>query len=124
MALRRELGQLYLTVEPLAGLARVALAQQNRVQALAHVERILDQLQTCPTLDGTDEPLRVYLTCYRALRANRDPRAGEILEAAYRLLQERATCINDERLRRSFLENVAVHREILTAWQEDSPSRF
>ena len=79
---------------------------------------ILDQLKTRPTLDGTDEPLRVYLTCYLVLRANHDPRAREILDAAYRLLQERATHIDDEELRRSFLENVAAHREIARAWQE------
>jgi tetratricopeptide (TPR) repeat protein len=118
LLLRRELDQHYLTAEPLAGLARVALTREDRIQALAHVETILDQLKTRPTLDGTDEPLRVYLTCYLVLRANHDPRAREILDAAYRLLQERATHIDDEELRRSFLENVAAHREIARAWQE------
>jgi hypothetical protein len=77
------------------------------------VETILEQMRARPTLDGTDEPLRVYLTCYRVLSASQDPRAGEVLDAAYRLLQERATHIDDEDLRRSFLENVAAHREIV-----------
>jgi hypothetical protein len=84
----------------------------------------LDQLELCPTLDGTDEPLRVYLTCYRVLRANGDPRAREILDAGYRLLQERATHINDEKLRRSYLESVATHREIVKLWQEDNLPRL
>jgi len=77
----------------------------------------LSYLETHPTLDGTIEPLRVYLTCYRVLRANEDPRAGEVLSAAHRLLQERAARIDDEQLRRSFLENVAAHREIIEAWE-------
>jgi hypothetical protein len=33
------------------------------------------------------------------------------------LLQERAAQIEDDQLRRSFLENVAAHRELLAAQQ-------
>ena len=120
LALRRDLGQSHLLPEPLAGLARVAEACGDRAGALAHVEEILCCLETYPELYGTWEPLRVYLTCYRVLRAGEDPRAEEILDAAYRLLQERAARIEDERLRRSYLENVAAHREIIAAWEESS----
>jgi hypothetical protein len=65
--------------------------------------------------------LRIYLTCYRVLQANADPRAEEILCTAHNLLQERAAKIDDEELRRSYLENVAAHREIvgLAVLQED-----
>jgi tetratricopeptide (TPR) repeat protein len=120
LALRRDLGQSHLIPEPLAGLARVAEACGDRTGALAHVEEILACLETYPELYGTDEPLRVYLTCYRVLRAGEDPRAAEILDAAYRLLQERAARIEDERLCRSFLENVAANREVVAAWEERS----
>jgi DNA-binding SARP family transcriptional activator/tetratricopeptide (TPR) repeat protein/class 3 adenylate cyclase len=113
LAMRRERGQHHLTVEPLAGLARVALAQGDLVEALAHVGEILDYMGDHPALHGTLEPLRIYLTCYRVLVTNKDPRAGEILDAAYRLLQERAGAIEDEGLRRSYLENVAAHRGIV-----------
>ena len=51
---------------------------------------------------------------YRVLRANGDPRAEEVLEEAHNLLQERAAKITDEELRRSFLENVSAHREIIS----------
>ena len=36
------------------------------------------------------------------------------------LLQERAATIEDEALRRSYLENVAAHREIVALWEEGS----
>ena len=36
------------------------------------------------------------------------------MNAAYNLLQEQAARIDDEELRRSFLENVASHREIVS----------
>jgi len=129
LALRRGLGQHNLALEPLAGLARVALAQGGLTQAL--VEEILGHLETrTPStalrrdsgqgsghaLDGTAEPFRVYLTCYRVLKANRDPRAQAILTTAYNLLQERVADIKDEASRRSFLENLVAHREILSEW--------
>lgn len=116
MDLRRALGQECLVIENLSGLAAVILAQGHTSQALAHVEEILAYLET-HTLDAADVPSRVYMTCYRVLQANGDPRAETILTTAYRLLQERAARIEEEALRRSFLENVAVHREIVAAYR-------
>ena len=136
MNLRRELCEHNRAMESLAGLARVSLAQGNLPQAQAQVEEILNYLETnTPStgpsarlrraqsgrsgqgsghgLEGTDEPFRVYLTCYHVLRANQDLRAQEILVTAHRLLQEQAAKISDEEMRRSFLENVAAHREIV-----------
>jgi predicted ATPase/class 3 adenylate cyclase/DNA-binding SARP family transcriptional activator len=112
--------QPHLITEPWAALGRLSLAQGDPVQAQAYVEEILSYLETYPELCGTDEPFRVYLTCYRVLRANDDPRTRQILDAAYRLLQERANNIDDEELCRSFLENVPAHREIVEAWEEAS----
>ncbi len=111
LALRRELGQTHLAMDPLAGLARLALAQGDLPQARACAAEILNHLET-GSLDGTDEPCRVYLTCYRVLCAVQDSGAWVILSKAYGLLQERAARIGDGDLRRSFLENVAAHREI------------
>jgi len=116
LALWRELDQPSLAMEPLAGLARVSLDQghpESLTQAQTQVEQMLSHLETDSMLDGTEEPLRVYLTSYQVLQANGDPRAKGILETAYNLLQERATEIGDEKLRGSFLEGVASHREIV-----------
>jgi tetratricopeptide (TPR) repeat protein len=112
----------HMLYDALAGLARTYLAQGDLAQAQAHVEEILSHLQV-GSLDGTVEPSRIYLTCYQVLRANGDPRAGEVLEAAYHLLQERAAKIDDEELRRSFLENVKANREIVAAWEQASRKR-
>ena len=126
--LRRELGQHHLAPEPLAGLARVALTREDPSAALAYLEEILSHLETggpstgsgC-SIDGTGEPLRVYLTCYRVLRANQDPRAERVLEEAHNILQARAAKIDDEDLRRSFLENVTANREIAVEWKSREP---
>ncbi|MFQ5857824.1 MAG: tetratricopeptide repeat protein [Anaerolineae bacterium] len=111
--LRRAVGRVDLAMEGVAGLVRVSLAQRDLTQAQAQVEEILSYLET-DTLDGTDEPCRIYLTCYRVLHANQDPRAQEILTTAYNLLQARAAKITDAETRRSYLENAAAHREIVS----------
>jgi hypothetical protein len=52
------------------------------------------------------------------LGAAGDPRAREVLEIAYLQLQERAAKIEEEALRRSFLENVPWNREIVKLWEK------
>ncbi|HZY43114.1 MAG TPA: tetratricopeptide repeat protein, partial [Anaerolineae bacterium] len=110
--LRRELGQRNLEFEALAGLARASYAQHKFDEARTHIESILLYL-TDGSLDGTDEPIRVYLTCYTVLKAARDPRTEKTLITAYNILQERAERIQDDGIRRSFLENVPAHRELI-----------
>jgi len=123
LALHRELKEHYRANEPLAGLARTALAQGDRRQAQARVEEILSYLET-RTLDGALEPLRVYLTCYRVLQANDDPRADRILEEAHLFLQQRAAKISDEEERRSYLENVVANRETVREWTAREQGRL
>jgi tetratricopeptide (TPR) repeat protein len=108
----------------LAGLARVCLLQGDRAHALAHVEEAMDYLNARSVQKHyhDEKPFLEHLTCYRVLRANGDSRAWEVLDTAHRLLQVQADKISDEALRRSFLEKVAAHREIIAAWQEASAS--
>ncbi len=114
---RRDINQFHLAMESLAGLARVHFAQGALAEAQTQVEEILTYLEE-HTLDGTEEPARVYLTCYQILLANQDPRAGAILNTVHHLLQKRASRINDEAMRRSFLENVAAHQQVLAELAE------
>jgi tetratricopeptide (TPR) repeat protein len=120
LGLRRELGQAHLATEPLAGLARVALARGDLTGAGRYIDEILSHLEKGAPgsggghpLNGTDEPIRILLTCYQVLRAYRDSRADKVLAEAYQLLQERSAKIEDAALRRSYLENVRANREIL-----------
>jgi predicted ATPase/class 3 adenylate cyclase len=120
--LRRELGQHGLTMDDLAGLARVALAQGQLGRAQELVREILAWVDANGT-GGIEYPLQVYLTCYQVLRASADgdlsamDRAREILSTAHTLLQEQAARVRDPGLRRSFLEGVPANRDILAAWQ-------
>jgi hypothetical protein len=70
--------------------------------------------------DGMKEPFCILLTCYQELKAKDDSRADAILTDAYNLLRTRAGKIGDEHLRGCFLNNVAVVRKILEAYEKNS----
>jgi tetratricopeptide (TPR) repeat protein len=115
MSIRDELGQPGLKTEPLAGLVQSLLSRGEQVRALAETEKILSYLQSAGSLEGTEEPLRVYYACYLALNENRDSRFTAILQSAEELLETQVLKLRDEEARRKFIENVpwrlAIHRE-------------
>ncbi|MCP4542135.1 MAG: tetratricopeptide repeat protein [Chloroflexi bacterium] len=117
--IRRELGQHHIIAESLSGLATVALLQGNLDQARSHIDEVLAHFEELPQRSAS-EPLVTHLNCYHVLRAVQDPRARTVLDTTYHLLQEQAAKITDDEMRRSFLENVDVHREIVREFAEAS----
>ena len=123
--LRRDLGQESLAIDDLAGLARVALADSNYAQAAVFAADVLDWINTSGT-DGIEYPLQALLTCYAVLQATAAgntavfQQANTILSQAHADLQKQAAGISDATLRDRFLNNVAVHRDILAAWDAAS----
>lgn len=121
--LRRELGENALAIDSLAGLAQAALAQGDTGRAVAYVDQILDWI-AARGVAGIEYPVLVYQSCYRALAAAADDdsaklaRARAVLYDGHKLLQERANHIQDQALRRQFLENVPFNRDLLAACQE------
>jgi hypothetical protein len=84
------------------------------LEALAHVERILERRHDG---DGDAVDLDVTLTCYQVLAAAHDPRARGLIEDAYAELQARTARIGDPSIRERVLNNVTEHREIVAAWR-------
>jgi tetratricopeptide (TPR) repeat protein len=115
--LRRTQGWYDVAMEPLAGLAEVAMAQGRLVQAQEYVEEIWSYLQT-GTLNGTVSPFQIYLISYLVFQRIKDPRAAHILRRAHSELQDRAARIADVEMQRSFLENVRSHREIIDEYAQ------
>lgn len=125
LELRRELGQTTTAMEDLAGLSRVALweyidtgEERHLTDALDFITEVLQYVET-KNLDGTDEPFKVWLTCYRVLQAVKDPRARPLLERAYNDLEAQAKKISDPVVRQMFLESVPHHWELRAAWAEE-----
>ena len=115
MEIRQELGESNRVLEARAGLARVAMATGRLERAQAHSHAIVQQLAH-HTVEGTEEPFLIYLTCYQVLAASADPRAVTLLQRAHQQLQQRAAQIDQPELRRSFWENIDVHRTVTALW--------
>lgn len=104
--IRAELGQRSLEMEPLAGLVEVALRLHDHEAAARAAEKILTHLASGGTLDGTDEPLRVYYICYTFLKKQQDPRFTQVLQTAIQLLESQVSRFSDEQARKMYVENV------------------
>lgn len=115
LEVRLDLGEQNLAAETKSYLALVALGRGDRAQAKVYADQVLVYLEG-QSLEGVQDVFRAYLNCYRVLRALDDPRAPDLLAETYAVLQEQACKISDSDSRRAFLENVAVHREILRLW--------
>ncbi len=117
LVVRQKLDQPHLAMGVKAGLAKAAMAQGDLAVALDHANEILSYLAGGGSLQGTWEPLRIYLTCYQVLQQVGDPQAEKILETAFNLLQDQASRIPDLAYKSLFLENISWHSEIISAWE-------
>jgi tetratricopeptide (TPR) repeat protein len=109
--IRTEMNQALLAAEPLAGLARAALIEGQLDEAGKMIEGLMERLEA-GALEGTDEPLRVYLTAYEVLSQLGDPRAPAVLARGGQFLEARAQNIQDAETRAMFLNNIPAHRQI------------
>ncbi|MDX1615305.1 MAG: AAA family ATPase [Candidatus Promineifilaceae bacterium] len=117
---RRELGQENLAMGVLAGLARLALAQDDLAAASRYADEILAYLDGGGSLGATWEPLRITWSCCLVLQARGDPRAALFLETTYRELMTRAERIPDPATRTGYLEKVPWHRDIVRAHEQQT----
>ena len=124
-----------------AGLARVALAERGAALAstaapaavaaeeaegaLHALQPLLDHVAAGGTLDGSEYPRLIELTCHQALASAGDPRAADWLSRAHTALMAQAEAITrhspDATLRQGFLHNIPHHREIVAAWASVPP---
>jgi len=98
-------------------LARTALALGQIEQAREALEETLTYIRKDSSLEGADQPLRVYLNCTLALKELGDLRAKEIFSQGYAMLNARADGFADTAAREMFLD-VPFHRGILEIWEE------
>jgi tetratricopeptide (TPR) repeat protein len=116
-AIWRQYGAKGRIIETQAVLASIHLEQGEKLEALADIHEIIADFTKDGCFKGAWEPVKIYLTAYQVLQANNDPRAKDFLKAGYDLIQERAARIDEESLRRSYLENVPYNREIVRLWE-------
>jgi len=103
-------------------LIQVALQLNNLEAAMNQTENILEYLAAGGSLDGAEEPLRIYFACYSALEKSKDPRTSDILATAIHLLDAQVSRFHDETARRMYVENVPWRLAIQKAWEALSSS--
>jgi predicted ATPase/class 3 adenylate cyclase len=106
LAIREELDQPSLSMESRAGLVAVHLARDDIASASEPAETILKFIENGKPLDGVEEPLRVYYTCYQYLGRKEDPRARQVLKVAKDLLEAQVSKFSDEVDRKRYVENI------------------
>ena len=117
IAIRQELNQPSLSMEPIAGLIESYMQEDDFDFALQETEKILNFLDGGSNLDGTDEPLRVYYACYRSLEKKRDPRSKQVLQTAMNMLELQVSNFSDEIARKRYVENIPWRRALRDAAQ-------
>ncbi|MFZ5820084.1 MAG: ATP-binding protein, partial [Chloroflexota bacterium] len=117
IAIREELEQPGPLIESVAGLAQVALAAADLPAASGYVETIMTHLTNGGTLEGVEEPLRVYLACYQVLMKAQDPRSEAVLRIATQHLEAQVSKLSDEKARRMYVDDVPWRRALWQAWQ-------
>ena len=113
--IRNEMGQLALSMEPIAGLVEMHLKANDLEAASNPAEKIMEFLRNGSTLDGTDEPLRVYFACYQFLKKKQDPRSTQVLQSGIQLLDAQVSKFNDQTARKRYIENIPWRRAIQDA---------
>jgi class 3 adenylate cyclase/tetratricopeptide (TPR) repeat protein len=103
-------------IDDLAGLALAALAQGESAEAGRLAGECLAWIEA-HGLGGMESAAQVYLACFQALQASDPTRAAQALDQGYQHLAQLAAAIADPQLSRAVLENVPIHRELITAWQ-------
>ena len=119
IALREKLDQPALAMEPIAGLVETYLLMNDIESASRETEKILHFLQEGSTLDGTDEPIRVYNACYLLLKRKQDPRSQQVLQHANDILDAQLSNFVDDVSRNRYIENIPWRRAIREAMQEN-----
>ena len=107
-----------------AGVARVALAQNDVAAALQAIGPLLRHLSDDSSLKGTEAPHLIRLTCYQVLAHVDNARAVKLLAHAHAELLIVAVTITDAQLRHSFLHQIPEHRAIVAAWETDPTRRL
>ncbi|MFC1848921.1 tetratricopeptide repeat protein [candidate division CSSED10-310 bacterium] len=115
--LKRDAGQPHQALEALAGLACISFEVGNLTESLAQIDELMLHEESLLSLD-TDQNLWIHLTCFNILQEHNDTRAQEIIKSAYKILQERAGRISDEKMQQAFLEQVACHQQLIDLYQQ------
>lgn len=98
-------------LESQVGLAAAALADGDVTGAYARLGEVVDAIDEA-VLAQADDLVRIYWSAYRILSANRDERAGPMLDAACAHVRRQAVQIFEADVRQAFLHAIPIHHAL------------
>ena len=104
--LRRGSGVFILLTEASAGLLQAYTVLGNQKAAQREAEKIYAHMEKEPTLEGAEEPLRIYFALYNFFKQTKDLRTQEVLQKANQLMNEQISKLRSDEAQRIFVENV------------------
>ena len=101
-----------LVMEARSGLCDALLRSGDLLSAQSEAEQLARFIEENRTLEGMEEPLRVFLSVVTVFDKIKDPRRPVILQYATQLLEAQVSKLHSEEARRMFVENVPWRRTI------------
>ena len=110
--IRTQINAPILAMEARSGLCDALLRSGNLVSAQSEAEELASYIDENKTLEGMEEPLRVFLSVINVFDETKNPRALIVLQYAIQLLEAQVSKLRSEDTRRMFVENVPWRRTI------------
>jgi len=110
--IRTQINAPILAMEARSGLCEVFLRSGDLISAQRDAEQLMRYIEENRTLEGMEEPLRVFLSVINVFDKTKDPRIPVVLQYATQLLEAQVSKLRSEESRRMFVENVPWRRTI------------
>ncbi|MEO8937679.1 MAG: adenylate/guanylate cyclase domain-containing protein [Burkholderiaceae bacterium] len=114
LGLYRQIGREMMAIECLVGLARVAVAAGQPDEAFACIRDVTAYLEGGGAVDGTEDPIGIYLACHEVLHAVGLGGGEAYLRDGHAHLMKRAEPLAPDE-RDGFLRRVPSHRALIDA---------
>ncbi len=103
---RTQLNAPILAIEARSGLCEAFFKSGDLTSAQSEAEQLVRYIEENKTLEGMEEPLRVFLSVINVFDKTKDPRTAVVLQYANQLLEAQVSKLRSEEARRMFVENV------------------
>ncbi|MCB9144027.1 MAG: tetratricopeptide repeat protein [Anaerolineales bacterium] len=112
LEIRTEANSLALIIESRAGLVDAYLASNDQAAAGKEAQHLIEHMEKDPAFEGTEEPLRIYLSLFNYLKKTKDLRTSAVLQNAIGLLNTQVSKLHSLEAQQVFIENVPWRREL------------
>ncbi len=111
--IRTQINAPILAMEARAGLCETLLKSGDLASAQREAGQLVAYIEENNTLEGMEEPLRVFLAVINVFDRTKDPRTAVVMQYAIQLLEAQVSKLRSDDARRMFVENIPWRRALL-----------